>query len=146
MALYGDGWLRVQRVKDTCAHAAALRPGDALVAVQGAQLPVPYDGDFQALLARLKAAPRPLELVFRRVLDDAPPAEALEAAHDGFSKAQAALAEVLPAEERPEEHIDAMEAIFAHLSKDQFRRFLRQAESAQDVLTLLDEADAAHAG
>lgn len=49
-------------------------------------------------------------------------------------------------EEKPEEHIDAMEAIFAHLSKDQFRRFLRQAESAQDVLTLLDEADAAHAG
>ena len=49
-------------------------------------------------------------------------------------------------EERPEEHIDAMEAIFACLSRDQFRRFLRQAESAQDVLTLIDEADAVQAG
>ena len=49
-------------------------------------------------------------------------------------------------EERPEEHIDAMEAIFTCLGRDQFRRFLRQAESAQDVLTLIDEADAVQAG
>lgn len=49
-------------------------------------------------------------------------------------------------EERPEEHIDAMEAIFGHLSRDQFRRFLRQAESKEDILTLLDEADAVPAG
>ena len=49
-------------------------------------------------------------------------------------------------EDRPEEHIDAMEAIFARLSKDQFRRFLRQAENAGDVLTLIDEADAVQSG
>lgn len=53
---------------------------------------------------------------------------------------------LLSPEERPEEHIDAMEAIFANLSRDQFRRFLRQADSAEDVLTLLEEADAAQAG
>ncbi|MAC20092.1 MAG: PTS fructose transporter subunit IIA [Phycisphaerae bacterium] len=49
-------------------------------------------------------------------------------------------------EERPEEHIDAMEAIFGHLSRDQFRRFLRQAESREEILTLLDEADAVPSG
>ena len=49
-------------------------------------------------------------------------------------------------EERPEEHIDAMEAIFARLSKDQFRRFLRQARDAQDVITLIEEADAVQSG
>ncbi|MDA0295162.1 MAG: PTS sugar transporter subunit IIA [Planctomycetota bacterium] len=45
-------------------------------------------------------------------------------------------------EERPEEHIDAMEAIFGNLSKDQFRRFLRQAGDVEEIITLLEEADA----
>ncbi len=45
-------------------------------------------------------------------------------------------------ESRLEEHIDAMGAIFANLGKDQFRRFLRQATSPEDVLTLIEEADA----
>ena len=45
-------------------------------------------------------------------------------------------------EERPEEHIDAMEAIFGNLSKDQFRRFLRQAGGVEEIITLLEEADA----
>jgi PTS system nitrogen regulatory IIA component len=45
-------------------------------------------------------------------------------------------------EERPEEHIDAMEAIFGNLSKDQFRRFLRQAADIKEIITLLEEADA----
>ena len=48
-------------------------------------------------------------------------------------------------ESRLEEHIDAMGAIFANLGKDQFRRFLRQATSPGDVLTLIEEADAGHA-
>lgn len=48
---------------------------------------------------------------------------------------------LLSPEEHPEEHLDAMEAIFANLSQDQFRRFLRQATSVADVVTLLDEAD-----
>jgi len=43
--------------------------------------------------------------------------------------------------DRPEEHLQAMEVIFKNLSKDTFRRFLRQAENVQDVLTLLEEAD-----
>ncbi|MFM1804587.1 MAG: system fructose-specific component [Planctomycetota bacterium] len=45
-------------------------------------------------------------------------------------------------EENPALHLDAIQAIFSHLSKDQFRRFLRQAKSVQEVVTLLDEADA----
>jgi mannitol/fructose-specific phosphotransferase system IIA component (Ntr-type) len=48
---------------------------------------------------------------------------------------------LLSPEEHPEEHLDAMEAIFANLSQDQFRRFLRQATSVAEVVTLLDEAD-----
>lgn len=48
---------------------------------------------------------------------------------------------LLSPENRPEEHLDAMEAIFGNLSRDQFRRFLRQAGSVEDVVTLLEEAD-----
>ncbi|MBS0196062.1 MAG: PTS sugar transporter subunit IIA [Planctomycetes bacterium] len=47
-------------------------------------------------------------------------------------------------EDRPEEHLQAMEVIFKNLSKDTFRRFLRQATTVQDVKTLLEEADAQH--
>ena len=43
--------------------------------------------------------------------------------------------------DQPEEHLQAMEVIFKNLSKDTFRRFLRQARSVEDVTTLLDEAD-----
>lgn len=46
--------------------------------------------------------------------------------------------------ERPEEHLQAMEIIFKNLSQDAFRRFLRQAASAEDVWTLLGEADSQH--
>ena len=51
---------------------------------------------------------------------------------------------LLSPEDRPEEHLDAMEAIFGNLSQDQFRRFLRQASTIDDVLTLLDESDTSH--
>ncbi|MBX3364427.1 MAG: PTS sugar transporter subunit IIA [Phycisphaeraceae bacterium] len=44
-------------------------------------------------------------------------------------------------EDKPEEHLQAMEAICTNLSKETFRRFLRQAHTPDDVLTLLDEAD-----
>ncbi|MFG0256813.1 MAG: PTS sugar transporter subunit IIA [Phycisphaerales bacterium JB043] len=44
--------------------------------------------------------------------------------------------------ERPDEHLQAMEIIFKNLSKDTFRKFLRQAQSVEDVVTLLEEADA----
>ncbi len=45
-------------------------------------------------------------------------------------------------EERPEEHIAAMETIVGSLGKDQFRRFLRQAKGVEEVVALLEEADA----
>ena len=48
---------------------------------------------------------------------------------------------LLSPDDQPEEHLDAMEAIFGNLSMDTFRRFLRQATSVEDVLALLDEAD-----
>ncbi len=48
---------------------------------------------------------------------------------------------LLSPEERPEDHLDAMEAIFGNLSQETFRRFLRQANTVQDILTLLEEAD-----
>lgn len=48
---------------------------------------------------------------------------------------------LLSPEEKPEDHLDAMEAIFGNLSQETFRRFLRQATTVKDVLVLLEEAD-----
>ena len=48
---------------------------------------------------------------------------------------------LLSPEDQPEKHLDAMEAIFSCLSQDTFRRFLKQATSVEDVLTLLCETD-----
>ena len=48
---------------------------------------------------------------------------------------------LLSPEDQPENHLDAMEAIFSSLSQDTFRRFLRQAKSSDEVLTLLTETD-----
>ena len=53
---------------------------------------------------------------------------------------------LLSPEDKPEEHLQAMEVIFKNLSKDTFRRFLRQAGSVEDVRTLLGEADGQHLG
>ncbi len=39
-----------------------------------------------------------------------------------------------------------MEVIFKNLSKDTFRRFLRQATTAQEIRTLLEEADSQSLG
>ncbi|MBC24143.1 MAG: PTS fructose transporter subunit IIA [Phycisphaerae bacterium] len=52
---------------------------------------------------------------------------------------------LLSPEDRPEDHLDAMEAIFGSLSQEQFRRFLFQAQSIDDVMTLLDEHDKSQA-
>jgi PTS system fructose-specific IIA component/PTS system nitrogen regulatory IIA component len=49
---------------------------------------------------------------------------------------------LLSPEDRPEDHLDAMEAIFGSLSQETFRRFLRQAKTVEDILTLLEETDA----
>lgn len=48
---------------------------------------------------------------------------------------------LLSPDDQPEEHLHAMEVIFKNLSKETFRRFLRQAREKEDVLTLLHEAD-----
>ena len=63
----------------------------------------------------------------------------------GLSITQAAArlaAREISARELTLAHLDAMEAIFGNLSQPTFRRFLRQATSVQDILTLLEEADA----
>jgi PTS system nitrogen regulatory IIA component len=44
--------------------------------------------------------------------------------------------------DKPDEHLQAMENIFRNLQKDTFRRFLRQATTGQDIMELLEEADA----
>ncbi len=41
----------------------------------------------------------------------------------------------------PDAHLRAMELIFGHLSQDRFRRFLQQSTSADEVWTLLEDAD-----
>ena len=48
---------------------------------------------------------------------------------------------LLSPEDKPEDHLDAMVAIFGSLSQETFRRFLKQAASVEDVKTLLEEAD-----
>jgi mannitol/fructose-specific phosphotransferase system IIA component (Ntr-type) len=41
----------------------------------------------------------------------------------------------------PDNHLQAMETIFRNLQQEKFRKFLRQAQSAQDIRELLKEAD-----
>lgn len=43
--------------------------------------------------------------------------------------------------EAPEEHLAAMEKIFRHLQRDNFRRFLRQSETREAIIDLIEEAD-----
>ncbi|MFN4243857.1 MAG: PTS sugar transporter subunit IIA [Tepidisphaerales bacterium] len=43
----------------------------------------------------------------------------------------------------PEQHLKAMNIVFSNLQKDMFRKFLRQADTKQKILDLLDEADSA---
>ncbi len=43
--------------------------------------------------------------------------------------------------DQPDQHLHAMETIFANLQNDTFRSFLRQAETHDAVTTLLEEAD-----
>jgi len=48
---------------------------------------------------------------------------------------------LLSPEDRPEDHLHAMETIFKNLSLDTFRSFLRQASTVEEVRALLEEAD-----
>jgi mannitol/fructose-specific phosphotransferase system IIA component (Ntr-type) len=49
---------------------------------------------------------------------------------------------LLSPQDKPDEHLQAMECIFSNLQKDTFRRFLRQAGTVKEVADLLEEADA----
>jgi mannitol/fructose-specific phosphotransferase system IIA component (Ntr-type) len=51
---------------------------------------------------------------------------------------------LLSPESKPEEHLQAMEVIFKNLTKESFRRALRQAREPGDVLKLLQETDGQH--
>jgi len=42
---------------------------------------------------------------------------------------------------KPDEHLQAMNTIFSNLQNDTFRKFLRQAETVEQVTDVLDEAD-----
>ena len=48
---------------------------------------------------------------------------------------------IISPERMPEEHLEAMEAVFSNLSQETFRSFLLQAHSVDEVMTLLEEAD-----
>ncbi|MFO0974104.1 MAG: PTS sugar transporter subunit IIA [Phycisphaerae bacterium] len=50
---------------------------------------------------------------------------------------------LLSPQEASEGHLQAMECIFRHLQRDNFRRFLRQSTTVDDILELIREADAA---
>lgn len=41
----------------------------------------------------------------------------------------------------PDEHLAAMEKIFRYLQRENFRRFLRQAETHEQIVDLIQEAD-----
>ena len=48
---------------------------------------------------------------------------------------------LLSPENQPQQHLQAMNIVFSNLQKDMFRRFLRQADSRQGIVDLLEEAD-----
>jgi PTS system nitrogen regulatory IIA component len=48
--------------------------------------------------------------------------------------------------DNPDGHLQAMESIFRHLQRDNFRRFLRQAETTSAIWDLIKEADETPAG
>lgn len=50
---------------------------------------------------------------------------------------------LLSPQDKPDEHLQAMENIFRHLQQDNFRRFLRQADTVEAIIDLIEEADGA---
>ena len=49
---------------------------------------------------------------------------------------------LLSPENNPQQHLQAMNIVFSNLQKDNFRKFLRQADTKQKIVDLLEEADA----
>lgn len=50
---------------------------------------------------------------------------------------------LLSPEDKPDDHLAAMETVFKYLQRDNFRKFLRQAETTEDIADLIREADEA---
>jgi len=48
---------------------------------------------------------------------------------------------LLSSPDNPDEHLQAMEAIFKHVQRDIFRKFLRQSETRESIVELIQEAD-----
>ena len=48
---------------------------------------------------------------------------------------------LLSSPDNPDEHLQAMETIFKHVQRDIFRKFLRQSETREAVIDLIQEAD-----
>jgi len=48
---------------------------------------------------------------------------------------------LLSPENQLQQHLQAMNIVFSNLQKDMFRRFLRQADTREKIIELLDEAD-----
>ena len=48
---------------------------------------------------------------------------------------------LLSSPDNPDEHLQAMEVIFKHVQRDMFRKFLRQSETAEAIIDLIQEAD-----
>jgi PTS system nitrogen regulatory IIA component len=49
---------------------------------------------------------------------------------------------LLSPENQPQQHLQAMNIVFSNLQKDMFRRFLRQSDTREKIVELLEEADA----
>jgi mannitol/fructose-specific phosphotransferase system IIA component (Ntr-type) len=49
---------------------------------------------------------------------------------------------LLSPENQPQQHLQAMNIVFSNLQKDMFRRFLRQSDTREKIVDLLEEADA----
>jgi len=48
---------------------------------------------------------------------------------------------LLSSPDNPDEHLQAMEAIFKHVQRDMFRKFLRQSQTVEAIVDLIKEAD-----
>ena len=48
---------------------------------------------------------------------------------------------LLSSPDNADEHLQAMETIFKHVQQDMFRKFLRQSETRQAIVELIQEAD-----
>ncbi|MFP3937895.1 MAG: PTS sugar transporter subunit IIA [Phycisphaerae bacterium] len=48
---------------------------------------------------------------------------------------------LLSSPDNPDEHLQAMETIFQHVQRDIFRKFLRQSETTEAIVELIEEAD-----